>query len=193
MLGDDQEGHDELNGDEEPGPISADQHHGKNWVADRANDGSQRDIAAERQNDSKDGDGRQGRPGSGDEEYAESRGHALSPLEAQPDGKHMAKDSAESSEGLHIADRGGRGEQSAEEGSQVDGGAALEHIEQEGEGTQALSAGAEDIGGAYVSAADGPNVLMAEKADEQVAGGDGAEQIGGGRDNEACKGHNERV
>jgi hypothetical protein len=32
---------------------------------------------------------------------------------------------------------------------------------------------------------------MAEDADEQEAGGDGAEQISGGRDEQACKDHDE--
>jgi len=61
--------------------------------------------------------------------------------------------------------RGGH-EQCAEHGSEPDGGAAFEHVQQEGGRAQALAAGAQHVGGADVAAADGANVLVAEDADQ---------------------------
>ena len=78
---------------------------------------------------------------------------------------------------------GSRGSSSAAEaGAEPDGGAALEHVEEKGGRAQALAAGAQDVGGADVAAARLADVLVSKEADQQVAGGDGAEQISGGRD-----------
>ena len=59
------------------------------------------------------------------------------------------------------------GEQAAE----PDGGAAFEHVDEEGGRAEALAAGAQDVGRADVAAADGANVFMAEEADQEVTVG----------------------
>ena len=82
-------------------------------------------------------------------------------------------------------------EKRAEQAAEPDRGAALEHVEKKRGGAQAFAAGAQNIGSADVAAADGANVLVAEDADQQVSHGDGPEQVGGGRDNEACEEHDE--
>ena len=73
-----------------------------------------------------------------------------------------------------------------EQGAEPDGGAAFEHVEEKCGCAEALAAGAEDVGGADVAAADGADVLLAEDADQQVADRDGAQQVSGGRDQEDC-------
>ena len=90
----------------------------------------------------------------------------------------------------HLGHTGGQDRQS-EGGAEPDGGAALEHVEQESGRAQTLAAGAQDIGGTDVAAAGLADVLFAEEPHQQVSGGDGTEQISGGYDEHNCRDHNE--
>ncbi len=91
------------------------------------------------------------------------------------------------------AERKGHGgkKKRAEKSAEPDGGAAFEHVEQEGGRAEALAAGAEDVGCADVAAADGADVLMAEEAHQQVSGGDGPEQVSGDRDQDDSEEHDD--
>ena len=59
VLDDDEQGDGELDGDKEGSAVSADQEPGKEGKAGRAQDGGQRDVAAEEQYEEEDGDGGQ--------------------------------------------------------------------------------------------------------------------------------------
>ena len=58
-----------------------------------------------------------------------------------------------------------------------DGDEALHGVEEEGEHAERGAAGADHVGGADVAAAGFANVFLADEADEEVAKGDGAEQV----------------
>ena len=90
-------------GEEKWGAVAVDEEPGKDGKAGGAKDGGQRDIAGERQNHEKDGDGRESGQGRGDEEDAKAGGHALASAKTQPDGKHVAENGAEGGQGLSVA------------------------------------------------------------------------------------------
>ncbi len=79
--------------------------------------------------------------------------------------------------GLKIADLHVGGKQKSKQRAEVDGAAALEHVEQKGGRAQARAAGAKNVGGADVPAADGTDILVAEQAHQHVAHRNGAKQI----------------
>ena len=58
-------------------------------------------------------------------------------------------------------------------------------------GAEPFSAGTEDVGGADVAAADGADVLIAKKSDQQVSDGDGPEQIRGQDEQTDCQEHDQ--
>ena len=103
MFGDDEQGDGELHGDEEGRPLAAYQHPGKEGEAGRAQNGRQRDIAGEQQNQGKDGNGGQRGGGRGHQEDSEAGGHALAPFEVKPDRKDMTEDRRKSGQRLHVA------------------------------------------------------------------------------------------
>ncbi len=70
-----------------------------------------------------------------------------------------------------------------EEGEQ-DGGQTLAEIEQKSQDAEALGAGASDVGRADIAAAGGADILLAKDAHEQVAEGDGPEQVSQREDGE---------
>ena len=56
---------------------------------------------------------------------------------------------------------------------------------------EAFAAGAEDVGGSDVAAADGADVLLAKKSDQQVSDGDRPEQIGSQDEQTDCQEHDQ--
>ena len=103
----------------------------------------------------------------------------------------MADDGAKGCEGLKVTEWNCCPNRVPSERAKPDGGAAFEHVNEEGGRAETFAAGAEHVGGADVAAAEGADVLMPEKADQEVAGGNGAEQICGNRDGQKCKEHDE--
>ena len=192
MVSGDDEQRDEALDEEEHGRVrTGRQEPGKGHERERAQDGGQRDEAGEDEHDGKDGDGRQRGQGRGGEEYAEAGGDAFASVEAELAGEHVAEDGAARSESLGIA-AGQRGhEPGAHEAAEENGGAAFEGIEEEGDGAEAFAAGAQDIGGADVAAAHGADVLTADEAHEQIACGNGAQQVRDDHDNDMREHHNE--
>ncbi len=69
-----------------------------------------------------------------------------------------------------------------------DGDVAFGGVEEEGCGSEAFGSGADDVGGSDIAAAEGADVFFPEDADEEIAEGDGAEEIGEGRDGEVDRG-----
>ena len=106
MLGDDEEGDGELDGDEEGRSVAFDEQPGEEWKARSAKDGGKRHVARNGGDEEEDGDGCDGSPGGGDEEDAEAGGYSLASAKTEPDGEHVAKDSEEGGEGLHVAQVG---------------------------------------------------------------------------------------
>ena len=109
-----------------------DQEQGKERKAGRAEDGGQRNIAAEKKDEEEDGDGGEGGTGGGDEEDAKAGGYALAAAEAELDGEHVAENGREGGEGFEVAHGDGGGEMDGEQCAEPDGGRAFEHVEEEG-------------------------------------------------------------
>ena len=106
VLGKDEEGDGELDGDEEGRSVPFDEKPREEREADGAEDGGQRYVTRDGEDDQEDGDGCDGSPGGGDEEDAEAGGYSLASAKTEPDGEHVAKDSEEGGEGLHVAQVG---------------------------------------------------------------------------------------
>ena len=191
VLGNDEQGHRQLDGKEEWRPLAVNQKPCEKGEACCAEDGGQRYVSGEQQNEGENGDGAQRGGWRGDQEDSKASGNAFSAVEAKPDGKDVTKHRGECGESLHVANMCVRGEQHADEGSDVDGEAAFDHVAEKCGCAQAFAAGTEDVGGPDVAAADGTDILLEKEADQQVSDGDGAEQVCDGNDEQACKEHDE--
>ena len=189
MPGDDEQSDGKLDGDVEQRTVAADQEAGKDGEAGRTEDGSQRDIAAEHEDQREDGDGGQSGQGSGDQEYTEASGDAPAATEAEPDREDVTEDGKEGGQRLEVAKRTMRQKQDADKAAKPDSCRSFEHVEQKSDCAQALAAGAKDIGCADVAAAGLTDVLVAEEADKQVPGGTRPEEISTDHDEEACEDH----
>jgi len=193
VLGDDEQGYGDFDGDEEGCPIGvaldAIEEPGEERKAGRAEDRGQGDVAAGKEDKSEDGDGGQGGERGGNQEDAEAGGYAFASLEAEPDGEDVAEDGAKGRKAAHVERRGVGNEEGSEETTERDGRATFEYVEEEGGGAESLAAGAKNVGGADVAAAGVADVLMAKEADEQIPGGDGAEQVSRRSDKQTCKDH----
>lgn len=193
VLDDNQRSNCKLGGKKERRTAAADQNQGEDREAGGSKNRSEGNVAADRHHQKEDSDGGQGGPGRGDEKHAEAGGDALAATKMQPASEHVAEYSEESSDGLGIPEceigREGRRNESAEPNR----AAALEDIENKGGCAKSMSAGANNIGGANIPAANGADVLAPENTDQQVSKWNGSQQIRGGRDGEEGKGHNERV
>ena len=132
--------------------------------------------------------------GDSDQKDAKAGGHALAAAKPKPYREHVAEHGKEGSQGLSVAVSGltsaGRRVEAAQAPSHT-AAQPLSMSRRKVSGAQAFAAGAQHVGCANVAAAHGADVLMAEEAHQQVSGGDRPEQIRGGRDNEAGKGHDE--
>src|SRR5258708_32893392 len=98
MLDDNEARHDELYSDEECRSRSGDREPRKDGKACRTEDRRKRDVAGKCEYKTEERDGGQCREGSGDQKYAESRGHSFAAFEPKPDGEHVADDGAKSGE-----------------------------------------------------------------------------------------------
>jgi hypothetical protein len=103
----------------------------------------------------------------------------------------VAEHGEQSRERLDIARLGDGEQMRAGQHAQRHGDCTLEHVEGESGGAQTLAAGAHHVGGANVAAAYRADVLMPKEAHEQVARGDGPEQVRAYRDEYCCKEHSE--
>ncbi len=79
-------------------------------------------IAGQGQDEGEGGDGGKGSEGSGNQEDAEAGGYAFASAEPEPDRKHVAKDGAQSGNGLHVAQRDVGGEENPESSTEVNRG-----------------------------------------------------------------------
>jgi len=129
MPGDDEQSNGKLDGDVEQRAVAADQEAGKDGKTGCTEDGGQRDIAREDENQREDGDSGQSGKRCGDQERAEACGDAPAAVEAEPDGEDMAENGKQSSERLEVAHGTVGQKQDADKAAEPDSGRALEHIE----------------------------------------------------------------
>ena len=118
-----------------------------------------------------------GRPMQG-EQRADVGGHPLAAVEAQPHGEQVAEEGAEAGDVGELE----RLEGDVALGHLVDqqhGKRALQRIEQQRRGGEALAAGAQHVGGADVAGADVAHVAEARGLRQQQAEGNGAQEIAG--------------
>ena len=107
-------------------------------------------------------------PGKSEQHTDEGR-HALAALEAEPDRKQVAEESAEA------RDQSGLG--SEHMARDQDRRGALQHVAKQGRGGQPLASGAQHIGRTDIAGADGADVRTAEQLGQQQAERDRSEQI----------------
>ena len=191
MLDDDQQGDDALDRIEGGRVWAGREKPGKDYERDGRDDGSHRDVAAEREGDGKDADGGQRGPWRSHQKDAEAGGHAFAAMKMQPAGEHVSENGEQSRERLRVAHGNGRHEPRAERSAQPDRGAAFEHVENKCDDAQAFAAETQHVGGADVAAAHRADVLAAEDAHQQVSRGDGPEKICGNRDDNVGEDHDE--
>jgi hypothetical protein len=190
VLDDDEQGHGHLCGDEERRPAAADKEPRKDRKAGRAQHGAQGYVAAQSQHNEKQADCGERRPWRGDEEDAETRGHALAAFELEPHGKHVADDGTQRSQRLGVARRHAGGERCPNERADPHRGAALQHVKSKCRHAKAFGAGADHICGADVAAAHGADVLVTKDANQDVSEGNRSEQIRNGRNGNNGERHN---
>ena len=99
---------------------------GKDGKAGRAEDGGQRDIAAERENHGKDGDGGQRGPGRGDRKTPKPVATPLPPRKRSQTGNMWPSTAQRAASASRVRSGTDGHEQRAEQRAQPDGGAAFE-------------------------------------------------------------------
>jgi len=132
---------------------------------------SYRDHPGYRKPRGKDDDGHQHGQGRHREKDPQGRGHALAPFKTQIEGEAVSQKGGQA----HGGDP--RLFPSQPQGDD-DGDQALEHVAEQGDGTEDLACGAHDIGGADVAAALLTRIDPRQGLGEEQARGYGAQEIG---------------
>jgi len=191
VLEDDERRDDDLGGDEEGGFVAVYEEICEHGEAARAKDGGERDVSSKHENDEEQSDGGESGPGGGDEEDSESGGDAFAATEPKPDREHVSENGDDCGDCFNLSRVKHGSELRGDQGCESNRGCSFDHVESEGGGAEAFAAGAEDVGGSDVSAADGADVLISEKSDQQIPDRDGPEQIRSQDEQTDCQEHDQ--